>query len=200
MLIPRHHHSWIPACPLPHISQHSRLCPSPGHPRLQVFPGEPLLKQPRVSDQALPLAPQAKTLCPSLPSSPSRVCSPCPPLCPQHWLCGQQTPCSWASCGHREGSIPLPWQQRLGGVPPSSSPLQGAPIPFPNPNPPLNPTQSHPHFGLCPHKGEARGWVWAWGTQRARQWPCLCGGWCDPGQGGSPGTAVTVYPGCKVSQ
>lgn len=104
MLIHRQHDGRIPACPLPHGPQHSQL-----H---QLHSGEPLLEQPRVSWTKL-----SHSLCRQRPFShrfPCQVCTPCPPLCLQHSLHGQQPPVPGAGVGTGRALSPWPWQQRLG--------------------------------------------------------------------------------------
>lgn len=101
-----------------------------------------------------PFAPQAKPLLPLLPSFPCQVCAPCPPLCLQHWLHGQQTPLFWGQVWAQGGLHPLgPGSRGWAGCEHPQAPT-GAPTPFPNP--PLNPTQGHPCFQLCPRGAEMR--------------------------------------------
>lgn len=106
MLIPRHQHGQIPACPQSHIS--ACFAPAPGTPNCRCmahirFCLESLSKSSLVFPGTKPsaFAPQAKILHPLLPSFPCPdLGSTCPPLCLQRQLSGQRAPGTRGRAAH----------------------------------------------------------------------------------------------------
>lgn len=158
MLISRHHHGQIPACPRPHSPQHSQFSPAPGSPGCRCSLESLCCSSPVSAGPSSPTRSAGKDPLPIASQLLQPGVHPLPPpLCRGHWLHGQQTPRSWDRYGHRDGSIPLALAPKTGQsvTIPELSWSTGAPLPFPNP--PLNSTQGHPCFGLCPHGAGVRG-------------------------------------------
>lgn len=144
-------------------------------------------------DQALPLALQAKTLCPSLASFSSQVCTPCPPplsgalaswatnppFLGQVWAQGWLHPLGpgtkdWAVCDHPRAllehrcssSLPKPTSQFYTG-------------------PSL--------LWAVPTWSRGEGMSLGMGTERLGSDHARVGGWCNPGQGGQPQGRETTW-------